>query len=373
MALFSRRKKTDPVPEAGIEQGEQPVSADAPTDAEVSGGDSASAASVGISVSSFRGLGGAPVSPSPSPGSAPTAPGAPAPAASAPEPASTQPAPPTASVPRRPGPAVAPAAHETVPGLRDNALLRHALAALPETPTAPDLINVARQLLQGHVFLRVQGDARALLSEGKPLPLAVATRGEKQYVLVYSGGAALQDAVKADGDLGTSAAGQPVLAVIRHVLAGPYEGLVIDNSSSPARAVLPRPVLQRAVDETTDALRLKTLLAAERTDGTATDVVAALAEGPMWVAVRRGDDGKVAGVAESRTPEGERYLEVFSHPLEALALARGDHPAPLTPAQLASALARDEALTGVIVDPAGPWIRLSRLELAPLLAAAQTP
>jgi hypothetical protein len=40
----------------------------------------------------------------------------------------------------------------------------------------------------------------------------------------------------------------------------------------------------------------------------------------------------------------------------------------MTAAQLAGALRVDEGIDGVIVDPGGPWIRLSRADLAPLLA-----
>jgi hypothetical protein len=271
----------------------------------------------------------------------------------------------------RRGPAEAPPPSETIPGLRDNVLLQSALAALTPAPDAPQLVNVARQLLQGHVFLRVQGDARALLSAGEPLPLAVAERGGKQYVLAYSGGAALQASVKADGDAATSAMGQPVLTVLRHVLGGTAEGLVLDNSSSPARAVLPRPILERAVTEADPELRIKTLLAGARTEATAAELVEALIAAPTWIAVKRADDGSPLGVAESRTAQGERYLEVFSHPLEALVLGRGDHALAVTATQLATALARDEGLTGVSVDPAGPWMRLTRDDLAPLLAHAE--
>ena len=42
--------------------------------------------------------------------------------------------------------------------------------------------------------------------------------------------------------------------------------------------------------------------------------------------------------------------------------------APMTAAQLAKALRADQGIGGVIVDPGGPWIRLSRADLAPLLA-----
>ena len=76
------------------------------------------------------------------------------------------------------------------------------------------------------------------------------------------------------------------------------------------------------------------------------------------------------GVAESRSATGERFLEVFSHPLELLALGRGDQPVPLQNEQLAKALAGDAGLTGLLVDPAGPWIRLTREHLTDLIALA---
>ncbi len=378
MALFSRRKNSPPadVPDEGIEPGEQPV------DPEREGGnppaeaDAPQAPAVGISVSSFRGMGAgagaptaAPVSGAGDPGEGTSAPeGAPAAAAAS---GSDAPDAPRRLPPRRPVPAEAPEPTSTVPGLRDNTLLVQALAGLSPKPTGPELMNVVRQLLQGHLFLRVQGDARELLSAGKSLPLSVAAVGDDRYVLAYSGGAALQASVRADGDVKTSAMGQPVLAVLRHVLSGDFAGLILDNNSGPARAVLPTAVLQRAVDDADEALRIKTLLSAPRTDATASEVVLAMTEAPLWVAVQRTHEGGPFGVAETRTAEGERYLEVFSHPLESVALDRGDAAAPIPPARLATALARDPQLTGVLVNPAGPWIRLSRADLAPLLALAE--
>lgn len=364
MALFSRRKKSDSDdasaarPDTTIEPGEQPVDPAGPTDADLSGpaegevaaeaasGDADALPAVNISMSSFRGVGAGPVEPNEPP----------------------VPARPSA---RKPGPAEAPEAAESIPGLRDNALLGAALSELSDPPQPADLLNVARQLLQGHVFLRVKGDARALLAAGADLPLAVANRGDEQLVLAYSGGHALRQSVSADGDNDTSAMGQPVMALLRHVLAGPYGGIVIDPASAPARAVLPRPLLERMVEQAHPELTIKTALSEQRTDATASTIVSAiLADAPLWIAVNRVEEGGPMGVAESRSAGGERYLEVFSHPLELLALGRGDQPLPLKPAQLAKALATDEGLTGLLVDPAGPWIRLSRADLAPLLAIA---
>lgn len=352
MALFSRGKRDRDKPadtdvERSEEHSEEPAQAEP---AEAAGAeaspaatqavtDAAAAASVGISVSAFQGVGAVP------------------PQAAAPQAASPQP------TPRAPARSVAPPATETMPGLRDNVLLEQALAALDDSPTQQQILDVARQLLQGQLFLRVQGDARSLLSEGKPLPLAIVTLNDVNFVVAYSGGKGLGASLRNDGDLQTSVMAQASIAVIRHVLSGPYAGLVLDPASMPARAVLRRDMLERMVEGIDPKLELKGLLSGERTEATAAAVVQALTRAPVWVAVSRaGEEGKF-GVAEARTTDGERYLEIFSHPLEVVALGRGDRPAPMTAGQLGKALRADTGLTGVVLDPGGPWIRLSRAEL----------
>ena len=337
MALFSRRPKAAPgtppedaAPDARVEAA--PADGDT-TPEDVLDASAAAAASVSISVSSFGGLG-----------------------ASRPD-----------LHPRRTARAatkIAPVESETVPGLRDNVLVRESLARLADGTAPQALLDVARQMLQGHLFLRVKGDARTLLSEGKELPLAMVKVGDRSFALAYSSGTALQASVRADGDVDTSAMGQPVLAVIRHVLAGPYEGLIIDQSSAPARAVLPKALLEKVVEKVDEQLEVKTLLAGERTAQTAAAVADALTRAPMWVAVGKLDDGR-PGIAEGRAEDGGRYLEVYSHPLEVAVMGRGDQAAPVTASQLVAALG-DTGLSGIIVDPAGPWIRLSRADLAPL-------
>lgn len=347
MALFSRRPKdsrdesaAESAAEDAASSGEAP-----PTGGEIHDADAGASAAerdvpaVDISVSSYQGLGAQ---------SAPVAPVAARPPASQPE---------------------APTQTETVPGLRDNMLVREALAALPETQSPQDLMNVARQLLQGHLFLRVKGDARALLADGKPLPLAMATLGDRTFALAYSSGAALQASVRLDGEVDTSAMGQPVLLVIRHVLAGSYAGLIVDHASAPARAILPRALLEKLVEKVDESLTIKTLLAQERTSTTAGAVAEALTRVPLWVAVG-GGEGQRPGIAEARGADGSRLLEVYSHPLEVVVMGRADQPAPLTSAQLAVALRGDEGLSGIVVDPRGPWIRLTRDELAPVIALA---
>ncbi|WP_163632560.1 SseB family protein [Microbacterium sp. B35-04] len=381
MALFSRRPKkpaeqstpspesspaeaptpdADPAPAApaaseaapaGAAEGEGVVDADAGTPAGDSDADAA--AGVSISVSSFGGLG---VSPAPAAGAEGAAQG---------------------DEPMPPGPRprmgtrewmrTAPEQTETVPGLRDNALLRAALGRVGDAPQSQALLDVARQLMQGHVFLRVKGDARTLLAEGKGLPLAVANAGDRTFALVFSSGAALQASLKADGDADTSAMGQPVLTVLRHVLGSSYDGIIIDPASAPSRAVLPKELLERAVEKADQQLTVKTLLAAERTPDIGAKVAEALTRVPLWVAVGTADNG-APGLAEGRDGSGARYLEIYSHPLEVAVMGRGDNAAPITAAQLSRALTSDEGITGVVVDPAGPWIRLTRDDLGPVLS-----
>jgi hypothetical protein len=136
-----------------------------------------------------------------------------------------------AAVPATTRPAAQPPERtQTVPGLPDNAVLKQALAALPEKPQNTDVMNVMRQALQGHLYVRVQGDAKALIADGQGLTLAVTAIEDKRFLLAFSGGAALQDSVRADGDAATSAVGQPAATVFQNVVAGPYAGLFLDHA-----------------------------------------------------------------------------------------------------------------------------------------------
>lgn len=353
MALFSRRSKQSSEPAESSEPleaapaegtGAEPATTDTPEAPIDEAPDAAAAASVGISVSSYRGMGSAPVqAPAPAPAPAPVRRAAP--------------------------PETAPPATETLPGLRDNVLLGAALADLGPTPTPAQILEVSRQLLQGQLLLRVKGDARSLLAQGTQPPLAVVKHGDETFVVVYSSGAAMAASVRNDGDTDTSAMGQAAVQIIRYVLASPHAGIVVDPASAPASAVLRREMLEKLFEGADPAATIKTLLVSERTPATALAVSDALSRVPFWVAVSKVGDTDRLGVAEARTAEGERFLEIFSHPLEAVVLGRGDRPAPMTAEQLGKALRSDPELTGVLVNPAGPWIRLTRADLAGLIAA----
>ena len=259
------------------------------------------AASVGISVSSYRGLGAQ---------SAPAAPvDAPAEAASRRPPAVRAP---RAGTRRPPRPRRSPGSATTCCCARRSPRCRRrptragparGRAAADAGPPVP-----AREGRCARAAGRGQGAAarRRAASDGK------------QFVLAYSSGAALQASIQADGETDTSAMGQPVLAVIRYVLAGPYAGMVIDNSSAPARAVLPRELLEKLVEQADasldgqDAARGRAHRRPRQPPSPKRSRACT-----FWVAVNRSPARARFGVAEARTDDGARLHRAV------LASARG--------------------------------------------------
>lgn len=371
MALFSRRKKSVDEPTAPAAPAAEAETVDEPaveTPAEP-------VPDVSISVQAFRGVGAeagpevslpaegasqsAPERTAPSRSSSPSAQGLPGEQHAAAE----QP------VPRLPlAPATPPEQTHTVDGLNDNILLREALAELQEGATNEQLLGVMRQSLQGHLYLRVHGDAREQISSGKPLSVGVIRDGERSFMLAYSSGRALQQSLEgAEDAAATSAIAQPTTAVYQQVIAGGFNGIVIDNSSAPHRAVFPTELLQKAVEQGDENMAVKTALAAPRDEQSAVRVAEALAGTRCWVAVNDGSNGQPVGIAEAHATDGRRFLQVFSHPLEVVALGRKDKPLPFQPEQLAKVLGEHTGLAGVLVDIAGPSIAIERDALSAVL------
>lgn len=377
MALFSRRKKSadDAVAdqiETHTESEESAVDAPEETDAASEATEAAEAApTIGISVQAFRGVGaeaGPEVSlrstdaspASPAATTAPVAPAAPV-AAPAPEPERRLPL----------GPTLPPEQTETVAGMKDNVLLRESLKQVEQGATNEQLLGVLRQALQAHLYIRVNGDARAQISEGKPLAVAVVRDGDRQFMLAFSSAAAVRDSVQLEKDpAATSAVAQPTTSVLQQVVAGEFAGLIVDNASAPHRVVFPTELLQKALEQADVDMTVKSLIAAPREQDTAAKVGEALATKRMWVAVNEGDGSGQVGIAEAQTPEGKRFLQLFSHPLEVLALGRGDRPLPFEPEQLAKLLSSHLDMAGVIIDPAGPSIVVERDTLTSVLILA---
>lgn len=373
MALFSRRKKSADaaVPASEVAQAEIVESEDAESDAPV---EAEPTPTIGISVQAFRGV-GAQAGPEISLAEPEQSTAAPAVAASTSAPSASAP---TASrsvaSDERRLPLAAPLPPEqteTVPGMKDNVLLREALKEIEAGASNEQLLGVMRQSLQGHLYIRVNGDARAQIAEGKPLSVAVVRDGERQFMLAFSSAAAVRDSVQLETDpSATSAVAQPVTSVLQQVVAGDFAGLIVDNASAPHRVVFPTELLQKALDQGDPDMKVKSLLAAPREQDTVVRVGEALAAKRMWVAVNDGAEGAPVGIAEAQTPDGKRFLQLFSHPLEVIALGRGDRPLPFEPEQLAKVLAGHTEMAGVIIDPAGPTLVVERDALAPVLVLA---
>jgi hypothetical protein len=326
---------------------------------------------IGISVQAFRGVGAQagpevtlpdPADAKPAPAAAPATPAGPA--------VSAQPAP----QPERRLPlaaALPPEQTETVAGMKDNVLLREALKEIEQGATNEQLLGVMRQALQGHLYIRVNGDARAQISEGKPLSVAVVRDGDRQFMLAFSSAAAVRDSVQLEKDpTATSAVAQPVTSVLQQVVAGDFAGLIVDNASAPHRVVFPSELLQKTLEQADVEMTVKSILAAPREQDSATKLGEALATTRMWVAVNDGNGSGQVGIAEAQTADGRRFLQLFSHPLEVIALGRGDRPLPFEPGQLAKVLSGHTDMAGVIVDPAGPTLIVERDALAPVLVLA---
>lgn len=278
---------------------------------------------------------------------------------------------PSAALPVTPRAAEAPPeVTQSVPGLPDNVLLQHALRALPADPEPPHIMNVMRQAMQGQLYVRAQGDAQELLAAGRGLNLAITTFQDKRFLLVFSGGESVQASAQAESGGQTSALGQAAYNVLRTAIDSGYDGIYLDHTNEGARLVLPIELVTKAVEQGAPApFELKNILVRARSEGTVGDVAEILTRVPVWVAGNRDAEGRI-GLAEARGDGGIRRLEVYSHPLEVIAMGRGDGPLPLTPEQLGRTLASEPGLTGIVVDPAGPWIELDRDALAPVLALA---
>ncbi|WP_223626487.1 SseB family protein [Microbacterium sp. EST19A] len=384
MALFSRRKKSsDDAVAPAADVPDVDSSSTAAADAETAPAETApaepvvEAPSIGISVQAFRGVGAAAGPEVALPATEPQPDGAasadrPVTPSGLPTPPSPAPQAAIATDRRLPlAPMLPPEQTETIAGMKDNVLLREALKEVEAGATNDQLLGVMRQALQGHLYIRVIGDARTQISEGTPLAVAVVRDAERQFMLAFSSAAAVRDSVKLEEDpTATSAVAQPVTSVLQQVVSGDFAGLIVDNASAPHRVVFPTELLQKTLDQADVDMTVKSLLAAPREQDSTVKVGEALAKKKMWVAVNDGGGTGQAGIAEAQTADGRRFLQLFSHPLEVIALGRGDRPLPFEPEQLAKVLSSHEEMAGVIVDSAGPSIVVERDALAPVLVLA---
>lgn len=267
-------------------------------------------------------------------------------------------------------PAAAPAPAPAPVEPDSNVDLAQALTALAEGGDERAMMHVLRQSIQGKLLLSTSLDG--VSEEDKAagrIPLGVHRDPEGAvYLLAFTSSRELEKTRTADGPV-TGVAVDAVWA-LRQATGDGYAGIVLNPADGKASAVVPKTLIVRLFGDGRNNDLAKQALAQPREPDALQQLVAALAAHGGFVAGRAevDEDGnrKTVGIAETRLGE-RRLLEVFTSPIEIAALGRGDDAYPVTAAELAAALRSDEGITGIIVNPAAPWLDVDRAQLAPLL------
>lgn len=271
--------------------------------------------------------------------------------------------------------AAAPAAPADAPGLPAepdaNVDLAQALKALAEGADERAMLHVLRQSIQGKLLLStsLDGVSEKDKAAGR-VPLGVHRDPEGAvYLLAFTSRMELEKTRTAEGPV----TGVSVSAVwaLRQADGEGYAGIVLNPADGTASAVVPKTLIARLLGDGRNNDLAKDALSQPREADALQRLVEALAAHGGFVAGRAevDEDGnrKSVGIAETRLGD-RRMLEVFTAPIEIAALGRGDDAYPVTAAELAAALRSDEGITGIIVNPAAPWLDVDRAQLGPLLA-----
>jgi hypothetical protein len=270
------------------------------------------------------------------------------------------------SVPAAPAAAPAPAAGEP----DTNVDLAQALTALAEGGDERAMMHVLRQSIQGKLLLSTSLDG--VSDEDKAagrVPLGVHRDPEGAvYLLAFTSPRELEKTRTAEGPV--SGVAVDAVWALRQAAGEGYAGIVLNPADGKASAVVPKTLIARLFGDGRNNDLAKQALAQPRDADALQQLVAALAAHGGFVAGRAEMDEegnrKTVGIAETRLGD-RRLLEVFTSPIEIAALGRGDDAYPVTAAELAAALRSDEGITGIIVNPAAPWLDVDRAQLAPLL------
>ncbi|SMQ72410.1 SseB protein N-terminal domain-containing protein [Plantibacter sp. VKM Ac-1784] len=267
-------------------------------------------------------------------------------------------------------PAAAPAPAPAPVEPDSNVDLAQALTALAEGGDERAMMHVLRQSIQGKLLLSTSLDG--VSEEDKAagrVPLGVHRDPEGAvYLLAFTSPRELEKTRTAEGPV--SGVAVDAVWALRQATGDGYAGIVLNPADGKASAVVPKTLIVRLFGDGRNNDPAKQALAQPREADALQRLVAALAAHGGFVAGRAevDEDGnrKTVGIAETRLGE-RRLLEVFTSPIEIAALGRGDDAYPVTAAELAAALRSDEGITGIIVNPAAPWLDVDRAQLAPLL------
>lgn len=255
--------------------------------------------------------------------------------------------------------------------MADNFVLRAALTEVTATPTRAQLVAVCRQLLQGDLILTANGDFLDQFIRRDNPHIGLVVEGGRKLLAAFSTQETFDQLRASQGNPHeTYSVTKKAAEVLDQVISGGFDGLVVDQASAPHRVSIPTQVIQSLLAEAEPNFTIKTLLAAPRDAETIASLVEALTTTNTWAGGHESDAGQIA-LAQIENPDGSgNYLLLFSHPWEVTVLGNSDRPLVMAPKDLARTLAAQPEIAGVIIDPAGPSIAVSRKALERVVALA---
>jgi hypothetical protein len=262
-----------------------------------------------------------------------------------------------------------------------------ALARWAEEKNAHTFYDVLRRCSRGELVYDVTGsDIRV---EGGTM-LAGSTIGfrthamedGRQFLLVFTSDAEIARTHPAGTR--TSSLVQPAIEAVRFGASGSFAGVILDAGAGPASCILTADEITHALPPAPGvALELKDALAGPSLPGRRTHTLEVLARTPVvYIPVQHlAADGTPTRPGETTTPSvptasgpgGRTLSAVFTSPAEVWAWLPGAEAYPTTIAHVVRAALAQKDHDGLIVNPGGPPLIVSRAELDGLAATTPQP
>ncbi len=263
----------------------------------------------------------------------------------------------------------------------DNAPLRDAVAAFAAAPQQDTYLDVVRTCLQGTLLLDSTGSDRPVQLEGGGYGYAPGA------VLQFAGGTgpdgtralfaftSQEQVVRmhADAPSDVQSFVQQATAVLELVASDESYGWLYIDPAGPTCAIARRDVDFALRGDRNDAVKAALTLADE-SERRAAVLDALKQDGPLLLAIDAGSvpeggvaDGGPVRIRTSQGPSGETVLLAFTSGPEVSA-RNVDDAFATRPANEVVRNALDPAYAGLVINPSGPWIALSRDELESVAA-----
>lgn len=251
--------------------------------------------------------------------------------------------------------------------LVDNSTVREAIARFSARPAQDTYLDVLRQCLTGELLLDVTGsDFRIVdgaLQQGSTIQVRGGSGPKGEKALLAFTDQEQAQRIHHDDPEAVQTLGQPAVGVLEMAVSQGYELLYLDPAG---------PTISLTLEDIRFALhgdRNDAVKAALAT-GDRAAVIEALAQGGILkysaMEVEGGEQGEIQ-VATTTAPDGSPARLAFTSTAEVSArdVAAGAASVPVAQA-LAEAL--EEPFTGLVLNPAGPWMFLPHDDIRALLA-----